>query len=227
LDRNVRLVDQLDRHALGRRIGARDDGRSHGHAARVARADRFVFASSGGVYAAGPGKRAESEPLAPGNFYLATKFGGELLTAAYRSFFNVICLRLFFAYGRGQVHSMFVPDLVRRVIAGEPVRLYGSEGLKANPIHVSDAAVAFQRALAIDGSYAINIAGPEVLTMRRMVQLIGNNVSRTPLLEEVGPAGTRDLVADTSLMERLLGPPTAQFEERIAEVCDEILRTVI
>ena len=195
-------------------------------AARTAGAARVVFASSGGVYQAGPGLRKESHPPAPPNFYLATKLAGELLATGYRSFFDVVSLRLFFPYGLGQPATRFIPDLVRRVVAGEPVQVQGSDGLKANPVHLEDAVTALGRALALEGSHLINVAGPEVLTLRQMVELIGEQVGRPPVLDEAGVPGSRDLVADITLMKRLLGAPKSRFQDRISEVCREATSTI-
>jgi nucleoside-diphosphate-sugar epimerase len=192
-------------------------------AARAAGAKRFVLASSGGVYPAGPGLRKEADQPAPGNFYQATKLAGEFLASAYRGFFDVTCLRLFFPYGPGQPPTRFIPDLVRRVMTGEPVQLNGTDGLAANPVYAGDAAVAFQRALALDGSHVINVAGGEVLTLRQMVQWIGESVGRRPVLEQVGDRGSRDLVADITQMKAHLGAPASRFEERIGEVCRELI----
>jgi UDP-glucose 4-epimerase len=195
-------------------------------AARLANAARVVIASSGGVYAAGPGLRTESDAPSPGNFYQATKLSGEILSSAYGGFFGIVCLRLFFPYGTGQPPSRFLPDLVRRVISGEPVQLHGSEGLRANPVHVDDAAVAFERALELDGSHVINVAGPDVLTLRQMVQMIGDTVGRAPVFEEAPERSGQDLVADITLMKRRLGAPQARFSERIADVCQEVRSTL-
>jgi nucleoside-diphosphate-sugar epimerase len=200
---------------LGGLINALDSARSAG--ARL-----FVLASSGGVYAPGPGVRTESDSPGPQSFYQATKLAGEVLASRYGAFFSVICLRIFFAYGLGQARDRFIPDLVSRVVNGKAVQLHGPDGFKANPIHVEDVASAFHRALTLEGTHVINVAGPDVISLRRIVELIAARVGREPVIERLETDGRRDLVASTSEMARCLGAPVLRLEDKIAEVCDEV-----
>jgi nucleoside-diphosphate-sugar epimerase len=191
-------------------------------AARAAQTRRFVLASSGGVYAPGPGIRTEADPPQPQSFYQATKLAGEVLASRYNEYFSVVCLRIFFAYGPGQAHDRFIPDLVRRVATGKPVQVRGVDGFQANPIHVDDVARSFHRALKLEGSHLINVAGPDVLSLRRIVELIGFNVGRTPVVEHLQEDVQSDLIASTLEMTRCLGAPSIRFQDRIAEVCAEV-----
>lgn len=188
-------------------------------------AKKFVFASSGGVYGGSDSPLKEDATLAPPDFYLSTKAAAETLANAYRANFDVVILRPFFVYGRGQAPDRFITRLVRRVLAREPVILYGPEGIRVNPIHVSDVVRAIEAALELNGSHAVNLAGPDVLTMRRLTQLIAERVGRQPNFDERAAEGKRDLVADIALMRRLLGPPRERFAERIGEVCEEVMAT--
>lgn len=190
--------------------------------ARTSGARVFVVASSGGVYAPGPGVRIESDPPGPESFYQATKLAGEVLASRYGEFFSVVCLRIFFAYGPGQARDRFIPDLVSRIVNGKAVQLHGPEGFKANPVHVEDVSRAFRHALALEGSHVINVAGPDVLSLRRIVALIAAGVGREPVIERLATQGQRDLIASTSEMARCLGAPVQRMEDRIAEVCDEV-----
>ena len=191
--------------------------------ARQAGAKRFVFASSGGVYGGSSAPIKEDASLQPPDFYLSTKVASETLANTYRSLFDVVRLRLFFVYGRGQGPDRFISRLVRTVHAGEPVVLYGPEGIRVNPIHVSDVVRAMAASLGLDGSHVVNVAGPDVLTLRRMTELIAEKVGRKPNFEERPPETSRDLVADTTLMKRLLGPARERFAECIGEVCEEVM----
>lgn len=191
--------------------------------ARRAGVQRFVFASSGGVYGGSDRPIKEDAPVRPPDFYLSTKLAAELLADSYRQLMDVMTLRLFFAYGRGQAPGMFVPKLVRKVLAGEPVVLYGREGIRVNPIHVFDVVDAIAASLALEGSHVVNVAGPDVLTLRRLTQLIVAHVGREPKLEERPAQPNTDLVADTGLMERMLVSPRHRLAERIGEVCEEAM----
>jgi hypothetical protein len=77
--------------------------------------------------------------------------------------------------------------------------------------------------LALDGSLVVNVAGPDVLTLRRLTELIAERVGRQPQFEERPPEVNRDLVADTGLMNQLLITARERIHERIAEVCEEAM----
>jgi nucleoside-diphosphate-sugar epimerase len=191
--------------------------------ARQAGAKRFVFASSGGIYGGSDVPIKEDARARPPDFYLATKVASETLADTYRPLFDVVNLRLFFVYGRGQGPDRFITRLVRRVMAGDAVILYGSEGIRVNPIHVSDVVRVVVASLGVDGSHVVNVAGPDVLTLRRLTELIAERVGCKPKFEERPLEPNRDLVADTGLMNQLLGPARERIAERIGEVCEEAM----
>ena len=191
--------------------------------ARKAGVKRFVFASSGGVYGGSDVPIKEDARVRPPDFYLATKVASETLANTYQSLFDVVNLRLFFVYGRGQGPDRFITRLVRRVLGGEPVILYGPDGIRVNPIHVSDVVRVVAASLALNGSHAVNVAGPDVLTLRRLTELIAEHVGRQPHFEERPAEVNRDLVADTGLMNQLLVPARERIAERIGEVCEEAM----
>ena len=212
----------------------RDFPRSAAHVARIncqaavelaqyavrAGASLFLYASTGSVYAPGPAPLAEASPLAEGpalGFYAATKLAGERLLEPFGDLLNLVILRPFFVYGRGQNGSMLIPRLVDRVRSGEAIRLAGSEGMRLNPVHASDAAAAVRAALALDGGHCINVAGPEVLSLRGIGETIGRALDVEPVFETGADRATGDLVADIAAMRRLLVPPSVPFERGVRD----------
>ena len=73
---------------------------------------------------------------------------------------------------------MLMPRLVENVHAGRPITLQGDDGMRFNPIHVSDAARATISAAALKSSAVINVAGPEVLSMRGVGECIGAAIGK-------------------------------------------------
>jgi len=189
--------------------------------ARAAGAKRFVLASSGGIYGYGREPLRESDVPSPPDFYLASKQLAEILLFAYDRFFSVIAVRPFFVYGEGQRATMFVPRLARNVLLGNPITLSPPDGLQVNPTHVSDAVDAFAAALGTDYSGPINVAGPDVLSLGEIVRIMAGQLGRNPVLQPVTDA-PGDVVADLSLMVRVLGAPKVHFAEGVAEVCREV-----
>ena len=188
--------------------------------ARRAGVRHFVHASTGSVYARSAEPLAEEMPTAPPDtigFYAATKLAGELLAHSYAPFMTVVSLRYFFIYGRGQKRDMLVPRLIHSVRADKPVMLRGADGLRLNPVHAADAAAATAAALDLEWSGIVNVAGPELLSIRAMAEAIGDRLGVEPKFEQ--SAGETDvLVADTTRMRELLVAPQRRFRERLDEL---------
>lgn len=186
--------------------------------ARRAGARTFILASSGGVY--GYGERAfteEAEISAQSDlgFYLSSKLCAEVVAQNYVSLMNVIRLRFFFVYGAGQRRTMLIPRLITSIREGRPLSLQGEDGIRLNPTHVTDAVHAIKQALELRGSHIINIAGPEMLSLRQMGEIIGRVVDRTPLFEVQPNVAPRHLVGDLQKMTRLVGEPKIRFEQGV------------
>lgn len=184
-------------------------------------AARFILASTGGVYGYSYEKFVETDPVSPLNFYLSSKHIAELLVGNYQQFFDTTVLRLFFVYGAGQKPVMLIPRLVRSVLAGRPVTLQGHEGIHLNPVHVSDVVGALERALKLEGNHLINVAGPQVLSLREICRVIGTQVGREPVFTTLDDQKSGYLIGDITKMKELLGGPRVPFHEGVLEVCRE------
>jgi len=184
--------------------------------ARASGCQRFIYGSSGGVYGTGDDSMSEQAEIAARGdlgFYLGTKLCSEIVAQNYARILDVVILRYFFVYGPGQRSSMLVPRLIQRVRDGAPVDLQGEDGIRINPTHVSDAAAATARALALSGSQTINVGGPEVLTLRELSETIGAAVGRRPVFRVDGAAVPGHLTADIRRMRELLVAPKVRFAD--------------
>ena len=188
--------------------------------ARQAGARRFVHTSSGTVYTQTREPAREDEPTPVGasrSFYAATKLSAELLLGPYAAVYGVTQLRLFMPYGQGQNEKMLLPQIVAKVRDGVPIDLHNPDGLKCNPIAVGDVAEAVRRCLALDGSQTLNLAGPEVLTLRQIATAVGAAVGREPRFN-TKPEAAPVIAGDTSRLNAALGwqPPT-RFADGVRE----------
>lgn len=181
----------------------------------------FVYASSGGVYRAQSGVAlTEDAPLVPPEdlgFYLATKLSSEAIVGSYSTLFTTASLRYFFIYGPGQSRTMLIPRLYDRVLSGEPISLQGSDGMRINPVHVSDAAAATIAAAALTSSGTVNVAGPGVLSLREIAELFAEATGRPAEFEQSTGAPT-DLVASTELMGERLHAPTCTLRQALSDI---------
>lgn len=193
--------------------------------ARAAGVKRFVYASSGGVY--GPSARlsvAENELFSvdsPLGFYLGSKLCAEVIFQNYRHFFDTaVILRPFFIYGPGQRRDMLVPRLIDSVRTGQVIKLQGPDGLRLNPVYVDDAVEGFAAALEAPGRHVLNLAGPDVVSLRAIGGHIGHIVGKAPRFETAEGAPS-DYVGDTTLARSVIGAPRMGFAEGIGRTVQE------
>jgi UDP-glucose 4-epimerase len=180
---------------------------------RAAGVRHFIYASSGRV----DGIRG---------YYQASKRSAELLAQNYEPFFNVITLRFFFVYGPGQPSTMLIPRLIESVHSGRPIVLDGPDGIRLNPVHVTDAVRAAIRAGEFEGSRTFDIAGPEVLSIREIAAIIGDRIGRRPVFAAGGHDSNigRALVGDIRDMSRWLAVPTIGFVDGVEPLCRDARR---
>jgi len=178
--------------------------------ARRAGAQTFVYASSGAIYASGPEPVRETDMPRPGNFYAASKLAGELAVEPFRALLRAHILRFFFIYGPGQ-RNMFIPGVLGRIRDGGDVTLAGDDGIRVNPVYVGDAARAVSATLELAEPATLNIAGPDVVSLRQIAQTGGRLLGREPSFVNTDPQP--DLVASIDRMRAAVGAPEVGFDE--------------
>ncbi|HXR84053.1 MAG TPA: NAD(P)-dependent oxidoreductase [Hanamia sp.] len=184
------------------------------------RVKTFVFASSGGIYGNSDFQFDESTDIiykGEMGFYLATKQCSEIILDNYSSLLQVIQLRLFFVYGKGQRKDMLIPRIINNIRNGVPLYLQGSSGISINPTHVSDAVRAIKASLDLTGSHKINIAGPEILSMKELGNIIGSSINKKPqfIFEE---KEAKNLIGSISKMSKKLVKPLTTLKDGIVDL---------
>jgi nucleoside-diphosphate-sugar epimerase len=130
---------------------------------------------------------------------------------------QVVVMRFFFIYGYGQNRSMLIPRLVDNVRNGRAIALQGKEGIRINPIHVTDAAAAVIAALGTSKSATYNIAGPDVLSLKNIGETIGELLGVQPHFEYVA-GQPDDLIGDAASMRMTLHVPEVRVENGIKDL---------
>lgn len=186
---------------------------------------KFIYASSGGVYT-NPNKPVKeffdinaNEKL---GFYLNSKLSAEMLLKNYASLFETFAIiRPFFMYGVGQNETMLIPRLISSVQNEKEITLNGENGIKINPIYVTDASQAVANILDLTGEYIINVAGEEVVSLRELCIKIGQAVDKEPIFK-INDVSQNDLVADIEMMRKELIEPKVNLKIGIEKMVKEI-----
>lgn len=195
--------------------------------ARRAGVARFLNASSGSVYGLAPEPRVEEAPLSGTGVYARTKAFAERLADEWASWFPVVHLRIFALYGPGQ-RGRLVANIAKAVAEGRPVRLQPRVeaeprpgGFTTSPCFVDDAAEAVARLLEAGPAGAVNVAGPEAVSVRRMAEIAGELLGREPRFEVSPEPRPGDLVADIGRLRRWTGLEPRGFREGLAATLAE------
>ncbi len=187
--------------------------------ARIAGVKNFVYASSAGIYGSSNGsafnEKTDIVYKKELGFYLATKLGSEMILENYQSLFNVVMLRYFFIYGKGQKRGMLIPRLIDNVLEGKSIRIEGEKGLLINPTHAQDAADAVISSMDLNRSAKINVGGPDTIFLKEIVDIIGQKLGKTPVFEFAPGKENYAILGDITEMKSILGTPRISFNEGI------------
>jgi nucleoside-diphosphate-sugar epimerase len=112
-------------------------------------------------------------------------------------------------------------DIAHRVVSGEPVPV---DMGWVNVIWQGDATAQAIRALTTAASppVAINVTGPDRLSVREAAERLGHLLGTTPVLE--GAESPDALLSDTTFAQSLFGPPTISTDVLIEWVASWVAR---
>lgn len=188
-------------------------------------AKKFVLASSGAVYRRAPHSLTlESQLKSPLDVdpYAASKLMGELALSGLEGRVDTHTLRVFFAYGPGQVRGALIPNLMHLIKEGQSIKCSGTEGLVINPVYIDDVDALIGRLVEREGPAHINVCGPDKVSLRMVAQMIGDIIGREPVFE-FQPVEL-PLVADATDLTSYLGRGLTPFQEGLAETVRAFLR---
>lgn len=114
----------------------------------------FVFASSSSVYGPdSPLPFAEDGPADPLSPYALTKLHGEQWGRLYARQYGIrfLALRFFSVWGPGQRPDLALEAFKRRILADQPVKIFGDGSQRRDLTHVEDVARAIELACAWQG----------------------------------------------------------------------------
>ncbi len=166
---------------------------------------RFIYASTGSVYAPASSPLTEASPIGASSFYAATKLNGETLAVQYGGLFEVVIGRVFGVYGPGQA-GMAVARVIEAAASGRTVPLTAGIGMELTPLFVDDAAEIFVRLVSAplpSSPLIVNIAGPEATTLGAIAEMAARaSGEQAELIHEAGDPAR--IIADIGTLRALL-----------------------
>jgi nucleoside-diphosphate-sugar epimerase len=195
--------------------------------ARAAGVRRFIYVSTGTVYAPSFAPLSEDAPVRRDSWYVLSKLHGEEALALFRPDMEVIVVRPFGIYGPLQ-SGRLVPNLIQSVKTGRPITLHArpdaaddKDGLRISLCYIDDATEILVGLLRNGGPAYLNLAGAESLSIRAMAEAIGSRVGRAPVFELSASPRDSDLIADTRNLIRTMSPRFTSFLDGVERTLRE------
>jgi UDP-glucose 4-epimerase len=155
--------------------------------AEAAGVGRFVYVSSGDALgAADPVADEDTAPQQAASAYGAAKAAAESATLAHDGLMSMstAVVRLFHPYGPGG-DRFLVNRAVKAVAEGTPFRVEGNDGLLLNPVWVADVGRGLRLAAESRDGGVFHLAGPDLVSLRGLLELTGELCGRDPVIEHV------------------------------------------
>ncbi len=203
-------------------------------AARQAGVERYLYTSTIGVYS--PAEVFYEDdvwktfPSENDKFAGWAKRMGELQAEAYKIEYGwdkIAIVRPANVYGPydnfDPDNAMVIPSLIKRALDGEnPLTVWGDGSAIRDFIHARDVARGMSLALENITGQPINLGSGVGVTIRRIVEIIVDNMEAKPevVWDTSKPTGDRKRVMDISRAKAIGFQPTISIEEGIKEVMD-------
>jgi nucleoside-diphosphate-sugar epimerase len=187
------------------------------------RHSRIVAFSTGNVYGLSPvtrGGSVESDPLQPVGEYALSCVGRERIFEYFSRTLGIPMAFLRLNYACELRYGVLV-DLAQRVLAGEPIDLTMGN---LNAIWQADANAMALCAFghAASPPLVLNVAGPELLSVRRVVEEFGRQFGQPVHFR--GGAAPHALLSNGQLAHRLFGYPRVSAGQIIRWIADWLRR---
>jgi len=193
--------------------------------ARRLNVPQFVFASSSSVYGINPHVPwCEDDyvvrPISP---YASSKVSGELLGHVYSHLYGMrfIALRFFTVYGPRQRPDLAIHSFARKILAGEPVTVFGDGTTSRDYTYVDDIISGVRAAMEYTSTpyEIINLGNNQTVSLLEMIdtlqQALGVRAITNHLPEQ--PGDVRQTWANINKAEALLGyRPRTRFDRGIS-----------
>ena len=192
--------------------------------ARAAGVRRFIYVSTGTVYAPSFSPLSEDSPVQRNDWYSLSKLHGEEALAMFRNDMEVIVVRPFGVYGANQ-SGRLIPNLISSIKSGRAITLQprvngakDEDGLRISLCYIDDATSILIRLVSDGGPECLNLAGEKAVSIREISETIGAYVGAEPNFHVSEIPREFDLIADTKKLIRALDPSFCSFKDGIRQI---------
>ena len=202
-------------------------------AAKRAGAGRLVFSSSNAPLGDNAYPASEDKPVAPLSPYGAGKATGEAYCSAFHGAygFDAVAVRFSNAYGpRSGRKSNVIPLFIRRIMASEPLTIYGDGTQTRDFVFVTDLAGGLIRAAETPGvgGEIFQLASGVETSLNDLVAMLGEVSGREPRVE-FAPPRAGEIQRNYSLVdkarERLGHAPEVALRDGLARTWEWFQQT--
>jgi UDP-glucuronate 4-epimerase len=194
-------------------------------AMRDAGVSHLVAASSSSVYGArSQGPFRESDALGvPASPYAASKHAMEIICRAWQQLFDLqlTLMRFFTVYGPRQRPDMAIHGFARKIMAGEPITMFGDGSTLRDYTYIRDIVQGLVAAVDRPLPCAVlNLGNTNPVRLDALIRKLGAALGREVVVERTGqqPGDVPLTWADVSLAKQLLGySPTTSLEQGLEE----------
>ncbi len=195
-------------------------------AARRAGVSRFIYASTGNVYAKTLGPLAETSKLCRDNWYSLSKVQAEEALALFRGDMDVIITRLFGVYGPGQTNKL-VPGLLDSVLRGRSISIdkdpsddNDTGGLRISLCYIDDIMRILMRLIKEGGPRCLNVAGDKAVSIGEIASIMARCLNKEASFRATGKNIPFNLVADIRQLKEALNPTFTSIDEGIRKTVE-------
>jgi UDP-glucuronate 4-epimerase len=188
----------------------------------------LVYASSSSVYGERPAGAAFKESEAaetPSSLYAATKRANELMSASYAHLYRLpqSGLRFFTVYGPWGRPDMAYFSFTRKILAGEPIEVFGHGKLARDFTYIDDIVAGVTATLdrpPLDGGHRVlNIGAGRPVGLMDMIGILEHSlgVEAVKLMRPMQPGDVSSTHADVSKLVELTGyRPAISIEDGLS-----------
>ena len=189
--------------------------------ARENKVKKFIYTSTGNVYGLKADKVCENNSCSPEDMYAVTKLSAELIVKQYKSFFDIVILRLFGVYGPDQ-EKMVIHNIIKKIKNGETIYIAGRKGLVFTPLYVTDCVDVLKIIIEHKLKDVIyNLSGLEIVTLKKIIDIIEQNTAKKAIIEFTNSEPTFFIADSEKLYNEINFKPRITINEGIVEMLND------